>query len=337
MGAKAGLSLYDIAIMCCRNDNAGEVPFKLEVLAAVASELASSAVENGHYHHVCRLHGLGRRALFLRREYVAGQHEGIPEHRLQVGVDLRPSLYGTDSSTISRSELPTITQCTGLDTSSDSGDCEECEEWAAAVIADVSLEKRMSILQTSSQFKPRFTFVCSEHSSDTNLSFSPRGFWYISPGSSPEGEELDADSISLSPHLMHKDGDVEDRNFGQGVDETSKTPRMFADYFSGGFRLTPPATVNMSTFKKAESSDSGMFAATKKKAGGLNRSQSFSAISELRRSSTISSRSGESSGLASIDESEKFRGYFCKFVDLVIVREATALVSLQMHEEESLA
>ena len=70
---------------------------------------------------------------------------------------------------------------------------------------------------------------------------------------------------------------------------------------------------------------------------GLNRSQSYSAFSELRRmSSTFSNRSGESSGLASVDESEKFRGYFCKFVDLVIVREMTALASLQLHEARTL-
>ncbi|OEU13330.1 phosphatidylinositol 3 and 4-kinase, partial [Fragilariopsis cylindrus CCMP1102] len=29
-GTKAGLSLYEIAVMCCRNDNLGEVPSKLE-------------------------------------------------------------------------------------------------------------------------------------------------------------------------------------------------------------------------------------------------------------------------------------------------------------------
>ena len=101
-----------------------------------------------------------------------------------------------------------MSQATGSDTSSDTGDHEECDDWAASVIADVSLEKRMSILQTSMQFKPRSASVCSEHSSDTNLSSSPKGFWYIRPGSSPdEDADSDSDSISWSQHLMSKNED----------------------------------------------------------------------------------------------------------------------------------
>lgn len=37
--------------MCCRHDDAGEVPSKLEVLTKMASELVTSAVENGRWHH----------------------------------------------------------------------------------------------------------------------------------------------------------------------------------------------------------------------------------------------------------------------------------------------
>ena len=50
-GTRAGLTLYDIAIMCCRNDDAGEIPSKLEVLTSMASELATSAVQNGRWNH----------------------------------------------------------------------------------------------------------------------------------------------------------------------------------------------------------------------------------------------------------------------------------------------
>ena len=50
-GVKAGLSLYDIAHACCRSDDIGEVPSKLEILANQAAEIAMSAVESGKWHH----------------------------------------------------------------------------------------------------------------------------------------------------------------------------------------------------------------------------------------------------------------------------------------------
>ena len=39
-GVQAGLTLYEIAVMCCRNDNLGELPSKLEMLFSMAAELA---------------------------------------------------------------------------------------------------------------------------------------------------------------------------------------------------------------------------------------------------------------------------------------------------------
>merc|ERR1712238_428911 len=42
-GTKAGLSLYEISVMCCRNDNLGEVPSKLEALFGMAIDLAGLA------------------------------------------------------------------------------------------------------------------------------------------------------------------------------------------------------------------------------------------------------------------------------------------------------
>ena len=50
-GVQAGLTLYDIAIMCCRNDDLGEIPSKLEMLFSMAEDLSLSALENGKWHH----------------------------------------------------------------------------------------------------------------------------------------------------------------------------------------------------------------------------------------------------------------------------------------------
>lgn len=50
-GVKAGLTLYEIAILCCRNDDAGERPSKLETILSMSSDIAKSAVHNGRWHH----------------------------------------------------------------------------------------------------------------------------------------------------------------------------------------------------------------------------------------------------------------------------------------------
>jgi len=50
-GVRAGLTLYEIAVLCCRNDDAGEQPSKLESILSMAGDIASSAVDNGRWHH----------------------------------------------------------------------------------------------------------------------------------------------------------------------------------------------------------------------------------------------------------------------------------------------
>ncbi len=50
-GVRAGLTLYEIAVLCCRNDDAGERPSRLETILSMAGDIASSAVDNGRWHH----------------------------------------------------------------------------------------------------------------------------------------------------------------------------------------------------------------------------------------------------------------------------------------------
>jgi hypothetical protein len=211
-----------------------------------------------------------------------------------------------------------MAQSTSSETSSEDvddpiADREDCEEWAASVIADVSMDKSMSILRPPQM--QRSGSMCSEHSSDSNLSSSPKGFWYRNPGSllddeeSRSADEIEGEETFLSPSNM-----------------------TLAESFSRGFLLPPPATVDVSTFKKASgvANVSGTLT-LKPKSSRLPRSHSYSAFSDLvRRSSTISNMSGESFGrLPPIDENEKHHRYFTKFVDLVVVRETTAHASFQ--------
>jgi hypothetical protein len=57
-GVKTGLSIYDIANKCCRSDNAGEEPSKLELIVDKSLELALLAIENGKWHPSLASHAL---------------------------------------------------------------------------------------------------------------------------------------------------------------------------------------------------------------------------------------------------------------------------------------
>jgi hypothetical protein len=324
-GVKAGLSLYDIAVMCCRNDNAGEIPSKLEVLTEMATELASSAVANGKWHHAA-----ASKALADQLSPEGGSLLQSPIHFFKSvsSIDLVSCGYSSEG----KSEVPLMAQSTGSETSSEDVDDpiayrEECEEWAASVIADVSMDKSMSILQPTQM--RRSLSMCSEHSSDTNLSSSPKGFWYRNPRSSPD-EESESETSSLSPHISPRNFlDFEETRSTDEIEgeETFLSPNnmTLAESFSRGFLLPPPATVDVSTYKKASGVTNASGTSTfKPKTSRLPRSHSYSAFSDLvRKSSSISSMSGESLGRV------PHQRYFTKFVDLVVVRETTAHASFQ--------
>lgn len=255
-GVKAGLSLYDIAVLCCRNDDAGEVPSKLEGLTAMANELATSAIANGRWHHSAAAASLAEQLASANKAAplssspstslgisTSGGAEGNNSNNkpspktLQfmfksassanfssfVGDkkkkdDSSPRLKSMSLDDVEQDESvppPAVVQSSGSDSSSDveleHEEEEECEEWAAAVIADVSIcdKDASSFLR----LKQRSTSVGSEsdssiasanHSTSSRssnlLSTSPVGFWYVRPGSEDEDDDQSHD-VTWSPHL----------------------------------------------------------------------------------------------------------------------------------------
>lgn len=318
-GVKAGLSLYDIAVMCCRNDNEGKIPSKLEVLTSMASELATSAVENGRWNHVAASKALADQ-LSPDGGSLLQQRKDTPVSVFKSVSSINLASFGIEASAVKSAEIPSMTQSQeGSDT--DSVDDDNCEEWAASIIADVSLDHHQSLSMLQSlQSKPRSSSVTSEQSSD-----SPGGFWTTrpcSPSSTPD--ESDADSFSWSPTVSSINvAELGNELHPSGHDGKVAllTPTVtLADSFSGAFLLPPPATVNVSTFNPVAKQGAFDPPVPKK---SLVRSKSYSTLSEYRRSSTVSS--GDSSRLA--QDSEQFRGYVNKFVDLVIVRETASLIA----------
>jgi hypothetical protein len=200
-GAQAGLTLYEIAVMCCRNDNLGELPSKLEILFDMARELAHVSIRNDRWGHVA-----ASRALVEQLSPFGG---GFSTHYAKKGSlskkaasafdlnDLVSASEPTEACT-SDSNVPGMIHSAGSDSSSENGDVdiEECEEWAARVINGVSLETNQMFIES----KPRSLSVGSDGSSDS----SANGFWEKSPGSVGESDDDSSSinwSLSSSPNL----------------------------------------------------------------------------------------------------------------------------------------
>ena len=70
-GVEAGLTLYEIAILCCRNDNLAEIPSMMEKLFSMASDLAHKAVENERWHHAAASLAIEEKLTPSRRSIMA--------------------------------------------------------------------------------------------------------------------------------------------------------------------------------------------------------------------------------------------------------------------------
>ncbi|KAL7576757.1 hypothetical protein ACA910_005672 [Epithemia clementina (nom. ined.)] len=209
-GVEAGLTMYDIAILCCRNDNLAETPSLLEHLTALASELAKVAVENEEWHHATASRALEEQ-LTPRRSSNRKLSGGIKSrdrssNRFHRCASSGEFLVASDEDTEQppRSNLskaleqqkspvpPLAALSSGSDSSGDNNNDEtkedakeEIEEWAHSIIED----SFQIVPPPSISRHPR-----SESSDEGSSCFgtSPRGFWHVRPGS------LDDDSFASS-------------------------------------------------------------------------------------------------------------------------------------------
>lgn len=336
-GVAAGLTLYDIAVMCCRNDDLAEVPSMMEKLFDMASELAQIAVENERWHHTAASRALEEQLCFSSR------HPQQPKciRKSTSSMEFK-SFSLSDSGNLLNlvEDSPGLVQSCASDTSSDIDDDEvtdeqeDCEKWAENVIADVSLE------QISPYSRPlRSGSVSSSSSDDTSSDCGPsKGFWCVAPGAADASGGMDDVSVSWSAaHSPRNSPDLEDHETlseNDEVDESAEkspgaddlndnavTPRVsFA--VSSVARFHPPSTVNVSEFKA--------LAPRRIDSGGMVRSRSFAAgLSDKDRSSKY--LPCESSFFRHRSNDETFKKYFHKFIDLVIVRETSAALHNSRH------
>jgi hypothetical protein len=361
-GTKAGLSLYEIAVMCCRNDDLGEIPSKLEVLFGMAGDLAKSAIRNNRW-------GLAVASRAIQEQL--SPHGGsllTPSPKNGFGrkaasaFDLaalgKPKEFNTSQT------VPGMTQSAGSEESSsysDDADAEkeDAEEWAAEIVNAVSLD-------TSSRFvsKPRSQSIESDTSSEEG------GFWQTSPnspedswnGSGDEEESLsnieDEDSVTWSPSTSPSTKTLglsfmgkNHMNVGANLLDTSGI--LWDDGRCSSFQensatkalqyLVPPrmpvrvsfANINNVNFDRdvederdhneADSNEKvlDLDMPVPKPLSKMGRSRSYSVLS----SSSIGENQAIEEQKMRKDVSfteDQYREYYLKFVDLVVVREITA-------------
>ena len=354
-GVKAGLTLYDIAVMCCRNDDLGEVPSSLESLLSMAEDLSMSALENGRWHHSAasralaeqlKPHQLGSSFVRQRRSSMGScsSHSASKMiksassvHFTSMVSDLKESLAEADA----KDDNPGNVQSSASDSSSEAGDGvqenEDCDEWAANLLTNlnVSMDRSMSmsmsmILKESRTKDGRSPSLGSEDDSD-------EGFWHTRPGS-PAAMDDDS-SWNLSPECSPIQVDVPpgaliplpepSLSVGGAGQESFRSPTVhFAEDALLDEEFEVPA--RNSLLGKDDPSKSKPSPALPK-ADGMKRSQSYSAISGLQESSGRGLLSASVTATGTMrppepctKEFDQYRDYFLKFVDLVIVREVKA-------------
>lgn len=351
-GVQAGLSLYEIAIMCCRNDNMGEIPSKLEILFSMASDLSLSALENGRWHHSAASRALAEQLSPRGGPLIPSRHHSMVGlsrmSKSTSAVHFKMSDF-EDEAVISnlngtlddvlKKDYPGMVQSSASDSSSETGDGpvekeeEECDEWAAALLNNISLDRSMSIIE-----KERSPSIGSEDdsSSDADLSSSPKGFWFIRPGSPSAREDDDEDAWNESPEpspikpvtfAATRPSQVNFLAFpetplstGLGEKQHFRTPTVtFADEPWREEELELPRSEHgyeqHVAFPDIPKLPSG---------GGMTRSQSYSALNTTAREGRKDEEQGHQAPNPGTKEYEQFRDYFLKFIELVIVRETKA-------------
>eukprot|EP00980_Cylindrotheca_fusiformis_P008877 scaffold1900_cov123-Cylindrotheca_fusiformis.AAC.3 len=344
-GIKAGLTLYDIAVMCCRNDNLGEIPSKLEALFSMAADLADSAIENGRWDHSAASRALADQLAPNAGSLLNSSPSAIRMRKSVSAVDV--SQYAKDLAEfevpLKQEPLPGMIQSSASDSSSDTGELEleACEEWAADVIADVSMEKSFSLMDKR---KGRSFSIESDGSNDSSNS---KGFWHTHPDnddtsvaswesltdledqielpSTPDRCERRMSCAMSSYNPIDKVVDPSQKSTDAPLTKMRSPPKVKFDA-----TVKEKDTVPDAKFKHSNS-DVGAVALQKRSdCGGLKRSQSYSGLSSVSQKSQLNSDVPPSKAF-SHEHEEQRREYFLSFVALVITRETIAAARLANH------
>jgi hypothetical protein len=366
-GVKAGLSIYDIANRCCRSDNAGEEPSKLELIVDKSLELALLAIENGKWHPSLASRALEHQlaASSVHNKFFLKSTSSAELNTAEMtqfsDASYVPFVIGSDaqgmisSSTRHSPPLPESENTSGSDDDEEEEeeednmgffhDDDDCEQWAASVLlGDVSLDvtrrnRSSSDLSTSSN-------DCS-----STLSQSPAGFWQVPPSKIMGSPSVLRSSSSLSaPTSSNFSSEVivdrkpiQEQSIGRvDFDELNDFTRDSCE----NYELNNDLKIHEDVSPIAVSSPSVMFSPNHQASpdnllpspvlppnrlenGHLKRSQSYCAFSfePIHHETKKHLLSRSVIRWSNTAYSSQLHEYCLKFIDLLITREVIGLVN----------
>jgi hypothetical protein len=219
--------------------------------------------------------------------------------------------------------VPARMMTSGSESGSDIGDViddqdqDECDKWAALIIADVQIDDDDDDLSQRSRSP---SIESNSSSSLSKLSSSPIGFWYVRPGSSKVPEVNDIDE-SWSPASTPVESPLLERamlRYSSSLTSNGDTNTEGNEVFSS--LALDAVVVDNEDIKDSQPPP------MVKKSFGLVRSQSFAALSSRQSSvSAMTSSFSHTKKLGRVEEEhEQYHVYFLKFIDLLIERETRA-------------
>lgn len=340
LGISKGLTLYEIACMCCRNDNLGELPSRLENLFSMAADLSELAIENGRWHHSAASKALTEQ-IALNKGSLLGSSTGFSGIRKsKSSLEFGQTMNGLAGlQLIAKDEtMPGMVNSSASDSSSETfeGERDEQTEWAAEMVLDVSLDKSMAIPKTRGG---RSMSIESDGSSDSNN----QGFWQFSPCDCDEDDQSWSSCESLEETSQPAAGrlpppkSLRRISMAPSLDANRAPPNALNNLSISMYRGPSKVKFDTETIVfdpvRSDDSDSSIaqaIAAThipevpaKPGFSGMKRSQSYSGLSS--KSQMAETRNDLTDLNISLpDYKELYRKYFTSFVDTVINQEVTA-------------
>lgn len=325
LGISKGLTLYEIACMCCRNDDLGESPSRLEALFSMAADLAELAIENGRWHHSAASKALTEQ-IAMNNGSLLGT-PGISSNMRKVASSVEFSTNGLAGLQLMAKDetVPGMVNSSASDSSSDAGDAEqgeqtEAEQWAAEVVLDVSMDKSMSIAKTRTG---RSMSIESDGSHDS----SNHGFWQYSP----RDDDDDDDEQSWSSESLDEPCNEPDKRFRR----LSMTPAFNSNLPIPSYRASSKVKFDIDSFDDVDSKPAAQSLEVPEipemPAFKMHRSQSYSGLSSASQIPKARNDLAEVS-MPRPDHQDLYRKYFKSFVKTVINQEATAAAKLANHK-----
>jgi len=358
-GIKAGLTLYEIAVLCCRNDDAGERPSKLETMLATAAEIANSAVDNGRWHHAAASRALEQQLSPSSDGFLSSVPISTSDNANR-SVSRRPSNIFKSASSVNFSSFTSSDRSQGneltsqsmdppdmeidsvSESSSDNGvtdtkeeeDEEECEKWAADFIAG-TLYNASTPQPTSATRRQRsisfatgdssFSDDSSASDDSSQLSRSPQGFWFVPPSASKISSASDFSPWTPEVSPQASVSGINDDTLDLGRTRTV-TFNSASDQQSN---LHKSLTTAMPSIDYADVNQNEIDIRDEIEAlptlqipRMMTRSQSYSAFS-FQRISEHNTSNGSMRPLQGIVSSDEYEKYYQKFIALLIDRETT--------------